>query len=195
MSGCSDTNSSNCDHGFPPSSRQCSKCRLDRLEKHKNYQIDENRAVYDHLMLLEGQIKSFEQHISNLETGLDECFDRIEELENLKDTKKIEDIIFQGAKTHASILKCEKDIQDTDSFIKTFMNTFYKSIGEIRSKITQLEEKKEITIKVEDVKKIYRCITCCVITSFNILNHLDKFQYIEIDQCDSCKKNGLHHNR
>ena len=180
---------------FPHHLANADKCRLDRLEKHKNYQIDENRAIYASFDVVGQIIYPFEQHISNLETGLDECFDRIEELENLKDTKKIEDIIFQGAKTHASILKCEKDIQDTDSFIKTFMNTFYKSIGEIRSKITQLEEKKEITIKVEDVKKIYRCITCCVITSFNILNHLDKFQYIEIDQCDSCKKNGLHHNR
>lgn len=83
MSGYTNTNDSNCVHGLPPLSNKCDRCRLDRLEQHKKYQIDENRAISYHFDRITDHIALFEQRIAHLESGLEVYFKRIKEMNEL----------------------------------------------------------------------------------------------------------------
>lgn len=116
-----------CEHGFYTARERCIHCELQKQitaltdtykslsiqaaahHEHKLRQIDENRKV-------SRRVDEHEEGLIIHKNKLIDLDKRIYELEKAykADYEVAKDIIFQGAQTHASILKCEKGLKDLE---------------------------------------------------------------------------------
>ena len=151
------------------------------------------------------------ERINTLVDSLLIISDRLEKLESMIDVEKIEKLIFHGAETHASILKCEaeykilsKYISDCDvarfeaderlderikklegGNIQGAHNLIHTVSKDLSQRVNALEKIAHFNCGADDPNNIYRKCRKCENTTFQIRGELQSNDLIFV--CNACR--------
>ena len=169
-----------CEHGivvtFP-----CDWCAIHKLlaelHVHKIRQIDENRKISNRVDELEKVINYISNHTNDENVNKR----RIDELEAAykADYETARDIIFQGAQTHASILRCEAKIKELESSDYDERISDLEKIG-VESRLLKVESGYS--------KKPYICPRCSGSGRYRLATSGSLSDVID---CRSCEGTGI----
>jgi hypothetical protein len=110
----------------------------DRIEKLELKNIDRQITRISELEKFRNDFKdALKKDISENEDMFIEIERRINSLESMADFEKVKSLIFEGAKTHASILRCEKRLKELEEWTRKDEDAIYKRIKIIEDFIGQ----------------------------------------------------------
>ena len=153
--------------------------KFDHLMQSKIRQIEENRKISRRVDELEGDVTSQQLLIdsqqkiikqlsdsnllnSNFSSHYLKLCERIKQLEESVDFEKAKELIYQGAQTHASILKLESHLKIINDEFNLFKSTYSAPLEDmVQVNIENIYRKIDELEKGENIKKTpHKCPVC-----------------------------------